>query len=1080
MKKFTFGTLFFLMLVLAPKALRSQQVRSVTGSVTIEEGLTPFSGVAVTVKGTRIGTLTNERGFFSLNVPIDAQTLVFSYLGYATEEVAVGDDIAVVLSQEAIGIEGLVVTALGVKREKRSLGYSVQDISGDELMEVPEMNIVNSLKGNVAGVQITDAGPTGGSARIVIRGAGSIAGNNQPLFVVDGVPISNASGANFGFGGIDYGNAVSDIDPADIEAISVLKGPNAAALYGSRAAAGAVVITTKSGRGASSGGLGITATMSFTTEEPLRLPTYQNLYGQGQLGRFDFIDGAGAGDFDFTDESWGPRLDGRLIDQFTGAQQPWTARPDNVRSFFRTGTTMNTNIAVSRATERSNLRLSLSNLDARGMTPGNTQKRLGVMLKGGAILSERVSLDASLNYIDMEGVNRPGTGYDTDNPMLGFVWFGRQVDLDQLRNFRCTGNEPTPCIAGDGQYNWNYNFHNNPFWAALVNTNGDERDRVIGNLSLNYRINDWLTATGTAARDWSRHHRKRVIAPNSAPPDGEGSFGEETLFRSETNLDLVLGVTRVLSPNFTLDLALGANNRKNQFEGAGVTVGRLTVPGIYSIDNAAVTPDPWDTRSEKEIRSAYGSASVNYRGYLNVDFTGRNDWSSTLPVGANSYFYPSVSSAFVFTDAFPETRYGPISSGKVRASWARVGNDAAPYLLGSVFSSQPLWGGTPMFAVPNTIPNTALKPEATTAWEVGTDIGLFNERLGFVLTYYQRETTNQILGVQISSASGSTNQILNAGAVQNKGIEVLMQATPVQLNNGFRWDMTVNWSTNTSEVTELAGDLETLVLGSYWSMNVEARLGEPYGAFFGNGYLRNEGFDPAGDDGQAGTGDDVACTLPRGLDSQDGLCRFPGSADDLLLSASGLPRLDPVRRVLGNYNPDWIGGIQNRFSYGPFDLSVLLDGQWGGDIFSTTNYWGEYTGVLDSTLRGREDDFCDPGIVVDGILPDGAQNGTTTSASVCPEDFYHNQFGIQEVAIDDASYLKLREIRVGFILPGGWLNQVGFSGGTVSLIGRNLALWSKVDNIDPETAFDASNVQGLEFGQFPTARSIGFSLSLRP
>ena len=1074
------GTFLFLTLLIVPQVLHAQQARSVTGNVTMEGTLQPFVGVAVTVKGTRIGTLTNERGFFSLRVPVDSETLVFSYLGYATEEVPVGDNVAVVMSQEAIGIEGLVVTALGVRREKRSLGYSVQDVTGDELMEVPEMNIVNSLKGNVAGVQITDAGPTGGSSRIVIRGAGSIAGNNQPLFVVDGVPISNASGANFGFGGIDYGNAASDIDPANVEAISVLKGPNAAALYGSRAVEGAVVITTKSGRGASSGGLGLTATMSFTTEEPLRLPSFQNQYGQGALGRFEFLDGAGAGVFDFTDESWGPRLDGRLIDQFTGTQQPWVARPDNVRNFFRTGTTINTNVAVSRASERSNIRLSISNLDARGMTPGNTQKRLGVMLKGGAGLSDRLSLDASLNYTDMEGVNRPGTGYDTDNPMLGFVWFGRQVDLEELRNFRCSGNEPTPCIVGDGQYNWNYNFHNNPFWAALVNTNADERDRVIGSLTLNYQINDWLTATGTVARDWSRHHRKRVIAPNSAPPDGEGSFAEETLFRSETNMDLVLAATRVLTPDFTLDVAVGGNNRENLFEGAGVTVNRLTVPGIYSIDNAAVTPDPFDTRSEKEIRSAYGSASLNYRGYLNFDLTGRNDWSSTLPVGANSYFYPSVSSAFVFTDAFPGTGFGPVSSGKIRASWTRVGNDAAPYLLGSVFSAQPLWGGTPMFAVPNTIPNAALKPEQTTAWEVGTDIGLLDERLGFVLTYYKRETTNQILGVQISSASGSTNQVLNAGAVENKGVELLMKATPVQLDNGFNWDMTVNWSKNNSEVTELAGDLETLVLGSYWSMNVEARLGEPYGAFFGNEFLRNAGFDPAGEDGQAGTADDMACTLPRGLDSQDGLCRFPGSPDDLLLNANGMPQIDPVRRVLGNYNPDWSGGIQNRFSYGPLDLSVLIDGQWGGDIFSTTNYWGEYTGVLDSTLRGRETDFCEPGVVVEGILPDGSTNGTTASASVCPEDLFHNQFGIQEVAIDDASYMKLREVRLGYTLPDTWLNQVGFSGGTVSLIGRNLALWSRVDNIDPETAFDASNVQGLEFGQFPTARSIGFSLSLRP
>lgn len=1027
-------------LLLIPATLGAQE-RMVAGSVTSGVTLDPLSGVQVSVIGSQIGTLTDATGAYSMSVPAGAEALVFTQLGYRSQEAPVTDRVDIQMFEEPIGLEGITVTALGVRRERRSLGYSVQEVSGDDLAEVPEVNIVNALQGNVAGVHITNAGPTGGSSRIVIRGASSIAGSNQPLFVVDGVPIHNGYTTNDGYGGIDYGNGVSDLDPINIESISVLKGPNAAALYGSRAAAGAVVITMKSGTGAPGGGLGVTGTMSLTTEEPLRLPNYQNAYGQGLYGEFQYVDGAGGGLWDFVDESWGPKLDGRPIDQFTGPQQPWLAHPDNVRSFFRTGTTFNTNAAISRAGERSNLRLSISNMELRGMSPGNEQRRLNMALKGGASLTDRLTSEASLTYVDQDVENRPGTGYDTDNPMQSFVWFGRQVDMDALRNYRCTGAEPTPCTLDGGQYNWNYNYHNNPFWQALVNENGDERDRLIGHVGVDYRLADWVTASARAGRDWYRHHRKRVTAPNSLDDNGLGSFGEDTYYESETNIDLLLRGTRELADNIVLDLTAGANNRTTRLEGSGVSVDELTVPGIYTIDNAAATPSPWDNLREKEIRSVFGSASLNYGGYWNLDWTGRNDWSSTLPAGNNSYFYPSVSSALVFTEALG-MQSSLLPSGKVRASWTRVGNDAAPYQLASVFSAQDPWSGVPMFAVPNDLPNTALKPEETTAWEVGADLGFFDERLGFVLTHYQRETRNQILDVEVSRASGYRWQVLNAGTVENRGWELLLQATPVELANGFSWDLTVNWGKNNSEVTALHGDLETLVLGSYWSMNIEARLGEPYGAFFGNGYLRNE----------------------------DG---------DLLLTEDGMPRRDPVRRVLGNYNPDWNAGIQNRVAWGPLDISVLVDGQSGGDVFSVTNWFGEYAGVLESTLLGRENDFCDPGVLVDGILPDGTRNGTGgNDVRVCPQDYFARNFGVQEASIDDASYIKLREVRIGYRLPNAWLDTVGFTDGVVSLIGRNLFLWSKIENIDPETAFDASNVQGIEFGQFPTARSIGLSLSL--
>lgn len=1023
----------------------AQEARVVTGEVVSAETQEPIPGVQVSVRGTQIGTLTNERGRFTIRVPEGRQVLVFTSIGYGTVEREAADQMRVELAAEAVGLEGLVVTALGVQRERRSLGYSVQDVTGDDLASVPEMNLINSLQGQVAGVNVTNAGPTGGSARIVIRGANSLMGNNQPLIVVDGVPIDNSAPRNQGFGGIDYGNAAQDINPDDIASLSVLKGPNAAALYGSRAANGAIVITTKSGAAAVDG-MGMSATVSYMADTPLRLPDYQDQYGQGLFGEFRFVDGAGGGLWDFVDESWGPRLDGRLIDQFTGPQQPWVAHPDNVRDFFDLGHTVNTNVAVSRAGEDSNIRLSVSNMAVEGMAPGNSIVRTGVALKGGANITDRFTANASLNYINQDAESRPGTGYDEDNPMQQFIWFGRQVDMNALRNYRCTGNEPTACDPG-GQFNWNYNYHNNPFWEQLVNTNEDERNRLIGQVSGAYQFTDWLSTSAQVGQDWYRDHRKRVIAPNSLDDAGDGSFGEETLYRSELNGRLMLHATRSLTPDLTVDASAGANLRRNTFRENGVEVSRLIVPGVYSISNAAVTPNPRDWLEEQEVRSLLGTLTFNYGGYLNLDFTGRNDWSSTLPEENNSYFYPSISSALVFTDLFEQPDM--LSSGKVRAAWSRVGADADPYQLALVYGSGQAWGGTPLFAVPNTLPKVDLKPEQTTSWEVGTDLGFFNERAGFVLTYYESTTEDQILPVQVSRASGYTGRILNAGSVDNKGLELLLRATPVRMSNGFRWDMTVNWSRNESTVSALTEGVENLVLGTYWSLDVQARLDEPYGQLFGNPFLRE---DLDGD----------GCGDPDG---------------SLLLTAGGMVQRDGCRRVLGNYNPDWTGGIQNRFSYGAFDLSVLVDGQRGGDIFSVTDAFGNYAGVLESSLEGRENDFCDPGVLVEGLLPDGTIN---TTERVCPQDYFGGLFGIHEASIFDASFIKLRELRLGYRVPNAWTSRIGFSSGSIALIGRNLALWSNIDNIDPETAFDASNVQGIEFGQFPSARSLGFSVTLRP
>lgn len=1030
--------------VLWPSGAVAQQITEVTGRVTAAATGQPMVGVQVVVKGTTLGTVTDANGRYLIRVPEGSRELVFSFVGYRSVEAVVsGPTLDVTLDIQPIGLDELVVTGLGVAREKRELGYSAQGVSGTQINNVPQTNVVSALSGNVSGVQVTTSSVPGGTARIVIRGNKSIAGSNQPLFIVDGIPIDNSS--NTGRTGLDYGNAAADIDPNNIESITVLKGPNAAAIYGSRAANGAVVITTKSGR-TSGRGLGISVSTGMTFDTPLRLPEYQNEYGQGFNGEFSFVDGKGGGTNDNADESWGPRLDGRLIDQFTGKQQPWVANPNNVRDFFELGRSSFINAAFARAGDRTDLRISISRNDMDGMAPGNTLGQTSVSVKGGVEMTDRLSANASINYVNRRGDKRPGIGYDGDNFMQQFVWFGRQVDTKALKK---RFQDP------DGsQFNWSMNYHDNPYWIQHVNKNWDTRDRVIGSLDLNYRATDWLSAMVRVGKDYRDDFNKRIFAMGTHGVNfAQGGFIEGTLTRTEENAEFMLTATRSVTPDLTVTATFGGNRRVNEVQAHGVTVGALKVPGIYSLNNAGQTPNNTFVYNKKQVNSLRGTATVNYKGFWSVDLTANNDWSSTLPEENASYFYPSISSAFIFTDAFG-IESGILSSGKIRASWAQVGNDTEPYQLQSTIQAAAPFNTIPAFRVPVTIANPHLKPEKVTSIELGTDLGFFDERLGFVLTYYDSKSENQILNVQTSGSTGFTNRLINAGEVRNWGWELQLNATPVQRDN-FRWDMTVNFDKNNNEVTELYGDMVAQNLGgSYWSLDIQARKGHPYGTLFGNGFLRD-------DQGRFVIGDD------------------------------GLPMIDPAKRVLGNYNPDWSAGISNRFTYKNLDFSFLVDGKYGGEIFSTTIWFGQYAGVLKETLRGREESVtpikneegetigaeCKPGLTFTGVDTDG---NPVTSSGICPEAYYHSLFGNHEAGIFDASYVKLREVRIGYRLPQTFVNRFGFASMNVALVGKNLWLKSKVPHIDPETAFNAGNVQGIEFGQFPTARSFGLTVSVQP
>ena len=1022
----------------APSTAQAQ-TGVVTGQVVDAQTLAPLGNVQVMVVGTSVGTLTDADGNYRLSgVPAGEVQIRAESIGYgsSTQTVTVpagGAAEAVFrLSQTAVAVEGLVVTALGIERSGREVTTSVQSLSGEELSRIPETNLVSSLTGKISGVHILSSNTPGGSARMVIRGVTSLTGNNQPLFVLDGIPVSNAAstGGTFGYNAIDYGNLMQDLNPNDIQSITVLKGPNAAALYGSRASNGAVIITTKTG--ASATGLGITARSDVTFETPLRLPEYQNMYGQG----------AGGGYASTYDQSWGPRLDaGEMIVQplYGDEPAPFLSHPDNVRDFFETGTVVNTSVALAAGGPEANVRLSVSNMQHEGMLPGFSQDRTNVALAGGTELAERLRADASLQYVNADVANRPSQGYGEDNVMWQFLWFGRQVDTDLLEERR---------VNEDGsQFNWNTRWNNNPYWTQLEDTNWDDRDRFLGSASLSYGFTPWLDVLLRGGTDVSNEQRKDLYRAGTRSVSSEtGAFGEYSYYRQETNLDALATAEWPGLEGLSLSGSVGASRRDNNYRSLGAWIDELVIPGLYDTGNSAVPPVTSDYREERRVNSLYGSATFGFRDYWFVDATARNDWSSTLPEHNNSYFYPSVSTSLIFTDL---VEVPAVTYGKVRLGWAQVGNDAPAYQLVDPYITDQPFDGRPRFSASNRLRNFNLKPEVTESWEVGTELRFLNDRVGVEATYYNSETSNQIVPVEVTPLTGFTSRMMNAGTIANRGIELLVDAIAVDLDNGFRWETSATFGKNNNEVVALAEGLETLELGYYYGVTVEARVGEPYGNMYGRLYAR---------------------------DSQG---RIIVDDEGLPLNSSSNPN-----GLLGNYNPDYTWGFRNQLEYGPFTAHVLLDGQKGGTIYSMTSRYGQRSGVLIETLEGRREgptpDEGAEGIVVPNSVTvvDGDTIVNTIAADA--EDYWRNLSGITEAHAFDATYVKLREIRVGFRVPQSWTSRIGVSGAELALIGRNLALWTDVPHIDPETAFNSGNVQGFEYSQIPTARTLGFSVVLTP
>ncbi len=1016
--------------------------KTVTGTVTDDAG-EPLIGANVTVKGTDKGTVTEYDGTYSISAN-EGDVILVTYTGYTDLEETVGasNTLDFTLS-EGVLLEKVVVTALNISRSEKSIGYAVETVDGDDITQARESNLVNALSGKVAGAQITNSsGSVGSSSRIILRGVTSIGGSNQALFVVDGVPISNTSYGNSGSsGGFDIPNGVADINPDDIETITVLKGPNAAALYGAQASSGVIVITTKTG--SKRKGVGVTFNSSTSFETPLVLPDFQNSYGQGASSDFfEFIDGhTGSAT---VDESWGPPLDvGLNFVQWNsyendGAPLPWVSTPNNVRDFFDTGVTANNNVSFTGGNDMANFRLSLGMSNQKGMIPNTDYTKYTIGGNSKLKLTEKLSAGLSVNYIKAKSDNLPTGGYTGENPMQQFIWSGRNVDFPALRDYENLPMAAASTPVAGTPLNWNTTYQNNPYWVLDNNLNKLDKNRVIGNVNLAYEIIKGLSIRGKTSVDAFDQFItiQKAKQTNEYP---EGYYYESSRKVAILNNELLLSYGRDITEDLDFNINFGGNRR---FETTKLVWGeaeQLELPGLYNLNNvkSGVTPGIGNRIFKKKVNSLFGFGQIGFKNAIYLDFTLRNDWFSVLSIDNNSFLYPSVTLSAVISELV-DVNSNILSFLKVRGGWSLVGSDSglAAYRTAQAYNLG-TYGTTIQASYPNTLNSPALKPETTRGIEFGLDARLFNDRVSVDFTYYDQLSKDLLLEVKSSAASGFTDQLINVGKISNKGIELRLGVVPVRTKD-FNLGIDFNFAKNKNEVLDL-GDVESITLGGQWSMDLQAVVGQPFGSLYGPGYDRNENGD--------------------------------------IIYENGLPKVGDSK-ILGNVTPDWTGGVTLSMDYKGLKLSTLFDIKKGGDVYTMTNAWGRYAGVLEETLTGREGGIVGAGVMNTGTAeaPVWEPNNIAVSSKIWNQTAYGND--VVEGSVFDASYVKWRQLIVGYSIPKKWLDKTPFMGAEVSFVARNLAILHRnVPHIDPETAFGSSDgEQGQEFGQLPSARSMGFNL----
>ncbi len=1026
--------------------LYSQSI-TVKGTVTDGDSNEGLPGVNIQIKGTSNGTTTDIDGNYSLQLNSE-NILIFSFIGYANQEIPVNNRtiIDVQMEESMETMQEVVVTALGIEKDKKSLGYATQSISGENLIQARENNVINSLAGRVAGMQINQAGTgAAGTSKVVIRGSASIAGNNSPLYVVDGVPMANPQGGGSQFGGLDYGDGISNISPNDIESMNVLKGASATALYGSRGQNGVIMITTKKGR--SRKGIGVEINSNYVAEEALVLPDFQNRFGRGSNGNFPV--GATGEINNSIRTSWGPRTFGQTevnnipLVNWTGEQVPYSPQADNIRDFYRTGSSFTNAVALSGGNDKTQARLSFTHLKNENIMPNSNMQRFNVNLNINTELSDNLSVDAKLNYVKQDVFNRPNLALSPDNPMNSLIRMPRTIRLSDLENFQTPTGLPrvyTNPLASD---QWQ-----NPYWAVNLNTNEDTRDRIIGYAKVNYQFADWLKMHVRTGTDFYNDFRENRNATNTIyrTINDRSFYSISNLRFEERNSDVLFSTFLNLSEKIGFSGNLGANNLRITSRSASTTTQGLNIPNFFKMQNG-LAPQTVEGDAERIVNSVYGSATFDYDNYLFVEVSARNDWSSALPANNRSYFYPAISTSFVFTDAI-EMDWGPLTSGKFRGSYAEVGNDTGPGQLQQNYIVNALaHDGQTFGQIAPTQPPVNLRPERTSTYELGFDLNFFRGRINLEATYYNAGTADQILRIPVSKGSGFTTSIINAGLIVNQGVELSLTAIPV-IQGDFEYSTFVNFTRNRSRVERLAENLEVYQLGDNYDqfgIRIQAEVGGEFGDIYADrAYLRDE-------------------------------------AGNRIIGAGGLPLQDPdgIKKI-GNYQPDFLAGWGNTFRYKNITLSALIDMRMGGDMFSFSNAIAAANGNAKFTENDRLEWYAGAGgYVAEGVTESGQPN----TVEVDPQAYWSNVGGQSQLFAEeflyDGTFIKFRELTLGYSLPSKLFDNNFVNSARVSVVGRNLFFILKnTPGFDPEATFNAGNDQGIEVFAIPSTRSIGVNVNI--
>ena len=1020
--------ILFFLLVFSVHLIHGQ-TKTITGKVTDQSGL-PLPGASIAIKGSKTTTMSDYDGNYSIQTE-SGRTLVFSFMGFQKNEVFADEKskIDVVLKDDSLVLGEVVITALGIKRDKKALGYASQELKSEDINRVKTTNFVSNLAGKITGLQITGSGNgVASSSRVVIRGDKSLnINNNSPLFVVDGIPINNNT---YGVGSgpttqkdlpSDYGNGASEINSEDVESVNVLKGAAASALYGSRAANGVIVITTKSGKG--NKGLGVSISSSFMLSEVLRLPETQNSYGAGELNKYD----------PKSDHNFGPKLNTGLsflqngspgYSTGKGETLPFDARYD-MRDFFRIGSSISNSVSLTGSDAKTNFRLSYSNSTTEDIVPNSNLVRNNINLNLNYSISDKWKISTVANYVKSNSDNTPVTGYGSQGIMYNLLWNHTNVDLNWLKDY---------WIVKDVKQNSMFDWGDNPFKIANENINAFKKGRLYGNVASTYDFNDNLSLMARIGIDDSNDFRwsRRPIGSSRYVA---GMYREQSIAFTEINIDALLSYSKIVG-SFTTKLSVGANSM-DQYTSKGMIEGNgISFPGIYNLQNVNVMPIASRDIYKKRINSVYGFVNIGYKEYLYLDLTARNDWSSTLPSANNSYFYPSASVSFIPTSLFEMNKN--IDFLKLRFNAASVGNDTDPYRLAKTYQNGDLAG---TLTNPSTILNSNLKPEIATSFEAGVEGKFFKKRVSLDMSYYVTDSKNQIVGLDVSQASGFNSNVINAGRIQNKGIEIGLGIVPLR-NENFEWSLHANFSQNRGVVKELTDGISSYIIAQGPNGGtIQARVGERMGDMYGTGYLRSP-------DGQ------------------------------IVFDASGSPIIDTKIKKIGNYNPDWMLGLSTNLRYKNFTLNALFDVRHGGTIYSMTNSIGMESGILAASLPGRETGIVGVGVVKN---PDGTYSPNTKNIDAYSW-YYSNAYIRNNIEANsfDASYVKFREVSVNYRFSQKLVKAINLQNMSIGITGNNLALWTKTPNIDPETQALSGGtlLPGFEVLQLPSSRSFGVKLNV--